>query len=253
MWIFCMTVTNASKDLHIEARPFPSLGKRDHGWLKPNFHFSFSDYYDPARMNWGAIRVWNDDEIAAQTGFAPHAHDNMEIITIPLRGALKHQDSIGNSSLIQAGEVQVMSAGTGVQHSEVNANKEEEINLFQIWIFPNKQNVTPRYDQIKYNQNELRNNLLQVVSPNPDDAGTWIHQRAWIHLAQMDTGTKIEYQLKENGNGVYILNIDGIFEIASQTLEKRDAIGVWETESIIITANKSGRLLLIEVPMTLKN
>lgn len=230
-----------------------SRGHANHGWLNAKHSFSFASWQNPERINFGALRVLNDDIVAPSMGFGKHPHDNMEIITIPLRGALKHQDSIGNSSLIQAGEVQVMSAGTGVQHSEVNANKEEEINLFQIWIFPNKQNVTPRYDQIKYNQNELRNNLLQVVSPNPDDAGTWIHQRAWIHLAQMDTGTKIEYQLKENGNGVYILNIDGIFEIASQTLEKRDAIGVWETESIIITANKSGRLLLIEVPMTLKN
>jgi len=230
-----------------------SRGHANHGWLNAKHSFSFASWQNPERINFGALRVLNDDIVAPSMGFGKHPHDNMEIITIPLRGALKHQDSIGNSSLIQAGEVQVMSAGTGVQHSEVNANKEEEINLFQIWIFPNKQNVTPRYDQIKYNQDELRNNLLQVVSPNPDDAGTWIHQRAWIHLAQMDTGTKIEYQLKENGNGVYILNIDGIFEIASQTLEKRDAIGVWETESIIITANKSGRLLLIEVPMTLKN
>lgn len=230
-----------------------SRGHANHGWLNAKHSFSFASWQNPERINFGALRVLNDDIVAPSMGFGKHPHDNMEIITIPLRGALKHQDSIGNSSLIQAGEVQVMSAGTGVQHSEVNANKEEEINLFQIWIFPNKQNVTPRYDQIKYNQDELRNNLLQVVSPNPDDAGTWIHQRAWIHLAQMDTGTKIEYQLKENGNGVYILNIDGIFEIASQTLEKRDAIGVWETESIIITANKSGRLLLIEVPMILKN
>jgi len=230
-----------------------SRGHANHGWLNAKHSFSFASWQNPERINFGALRVLNDDIVAPSMGFGKHPHDNMEIITIPLRGALKHQDSIGNSSLIQAGEVQVMSAGTGVQHSEVNANNEEEINLFQIWIFPNKQNVTPRYDQIKYNQDELRNNLLQVVSPNPDDAGTWIHQRAWIHLAQMDTGTKIEYQLKENGNGVYILNIDGIFEIASQTLEKRDAIGVWETESIIITANKSGRLLLIEVPMILKN
>jgi redox-sensitive bicupin YhaK (pirin superfamily) len=156
---------------------------------------------------------------------------------------------MGNSSVIEAGEVQVMSAGTGVQHSEVNAKHDEAINLFQIWIFPNQQNVAPRYDQIRYNDESMRNNFLQVVSPNPDDAGTWIHQDAWIHLSQLEEGKSLNYELKQKGNGVYILNIEGTFEIANQLLEKRDAIGVWETTSIDIKANKSGRLLLIEVPM----
>jgi redox-sensitive bicupin YhaK (pirin superfamily) len=226
-----------------------SRGHANHGWLNAKHSFSFASWQNPERVHFGALRVLNDDIVAPSMGFGKHPHDNMEIITIPLKGALKHQDSMGNSSVIESGEVQVMSAGTGVQHSEVNAKHDEAINLFQIWIFPNKQNVTPRYDQILYDEAALKNNFLQVVSPNSDDAGTWIHQDAWIHLSQMDAGTNLTYEMKKNGNGVYILNIDGTFEIAEQTLNNRDAIGIWETESVTIHANKSGRLLLIEVPM----
>lgn len=226
-----------------------SRGHANHGWLNAKHSFSFASWQHPERIHFGALRVLNDDIVAPSMGFGKHPHDNMEIITIPLKGALKHQDSMGNSSVIEAGEVQVMSAGTGVQHSEVNAKHDEAINLFQIWIFPNKHNVTPRYDQIRYDEESMRNNFLQVVSPNPDDAGTWIHQDAWIHLSQMDAGTNLTYEMKKSGNGVYILNIDGTFEIVEQTLINRDAIGIWETESVTIHANKSGRLLLIEVPM----
>jgi redox-sensitive bicupin YhaK (pirin superfamily) len=226
-----------------------SRGHANHGWLNAKHSFSFASWQNPERIHFGALRVLNDDIVAPSMGFSKHPHDNMEIITIPLKGALKHQDSMGNSSVIEAGEVQVMSAGTGVQHSEVNAKHDEAINLFQIWIFPNKHNVTPRYDQIRYDEESMRNNFLQVVSPNPDDAGTWIHQDAWIHLSQLEEGKSLNYELKQKGNGVYILNIDGTFEIANQLLEKRDAIGVWETTSIDIKANKTGRLLLIEVPM----
>ena len=226
-----------------------SRGHANHGWLNAKHSFSFASWQHPERIHFGALRVLNDDIVAPSMGFGKHPHDNMEIITIPLKGALKHQDSMGNSSVIEAGEVQVMSAGTGVQHSEVNAKHDEAINLFQIWIFPNQQNVAPRYDQIRYNDESMRNNFLQVVSPNPDDAGTWIHQDAWIHLSQLEEGKSLNYELKQKGNGVYILNIEGTFEIANQLLEKRDAIGVWETTSIDIKANKSGRLLLIEVPM----
>ena len=226
-----------------------SRGHANHGWLNAKHSFSFASWQNHERIHFGALRVLNDDIVAPSMGFGKHPHDNMEIITIPLKGALKHQDSIGNSSVIEAGEVQVMSAGTGVQHSEVNAKHDEAINLFQIWIFPNKHNVTPRYDQIRYDEESMRNNFLQVVSPNPDDAGTWIHQQAWIHLSHLEEGKSLNYELKQKGNGVYILNIEGNFEIANQLLEKRDAIGVWETISINIKANKTGRLLLIEVPM----
>ena len=226
-----------------------SRGHANHGWLNAKHSFSFASWQNPERVHFGALRVLNDDIVAPSMGFGKHPHDNMEIITIPLKGALKHQDSMGNSSVIEVGEVQVMSAGTGVQHSEVNAKHDEAINLFQIWIFPNKHNVTPRYDQIRYDEESMRNNFLQFVSPNPDDAGTWIHQGSWIHLSQMEAGTHLTYELKKSGNGVYILNIDGAYEIAEQTLNNRDAIGIWETESVTIHANKTGRLLLIEVPM----
>jgi redox-sensitive bicupin YhaK (pirin superfamily) len=226
-----------------------SRGHANHGWLNAKHSFSFASWQNPERVHFGALRVLNDDIVAPSMGFGKHPHDNMEIITIPLKGALKHQDSMGNSSVIEAGEVQVMSAGMGVQHSEVNAKHDEAINLFQIWIFPNKHNVTPRYDQIRYEEESMRNNFLQVVSPNPDDAGTWIQQQAWIHLSQMEEGKSLNYELKQKGNGVYILNVEGTFEIANQLLEKRDAIGVWETETIKIKANKTGRLLLIDVPM----
>jgi redox-sensitive bicupin YhaK (pirin superfamily) len=226
-----------------------SRGHANHGWLNAKHSFSFASWQNPERVHFGALRVLNDDIVAPSMGFGKHPHDNMEIITLPLKGALKHQDSMGNSSVIESGEVQVMSAGTGVQHSEVNAKHDEAINLFQIWIFPNKQNVTPRYDQILYDEAALKNNFLQVVSPNSDDAGTWIHQDAWIHLSQMEAGTNLTYEMKKSGNGVYILNIDGTYEIAEQSLNNRDAIGIWETESVTIHANKSGRLLLIEVPM----
>lgn len=226
-----------------------SRGHANHGWLNAKHSFSFASWYNPDRIHFGALRVLNDDIVAPSMGFSKHPHDNMEIITIPLSGALKHQDSMGNSSVIEAGEVQVMSAGTGVQHSEVNAKHNEEVQLLQIWIFPNKRNVSPRYDQVKYNEAELLNQFLQVVSSNPEDAGTWIHQQAWLHLSQLEEGKTLNYQVKQKGNGVYILNINGNFEIANQVLETRDAIGVWETESIDIKANKTGRLLLIEVPM----
>ena len=226
-----------------------SRGHANHGWLNAKHSFSFASWQNPERIHFGALRVLNDDIVAPSMGFGKHPHDNMEIITIILKGALKHQDSMGNSSVIEAGEVQVMSAGTGVQHSEVNAKQDEAINLFQIWIFPNKQNVTPRYDQIRYGEESMRNNFLQVVSPNPDDAGTWIHQQAWIHLSQLEEGKSLSYELKQKGNGVYILNVECTIEIANQILQKRDEIGVWETETIKIKANKTGRLLLIDVPM----
>ena len=184
-----------------------SRGHANHGWLNAKHSFSFASWQNPERVHFGALRVLNDDIVAPSMGFGKHPHDNMEIITIPLKGALKHQDSMGNSSVIEVGEVQVMSAGTGVQHSEVNAKHDEAINLFQIWIFPNKHNATPRYDQIRYDEESMRNNFLQVVSPYPDDAGTWIHQQAWIHLSQLEEGKSLNYELKQTGNGVYILNI----------------------------------------------
>ena len=173
----------------------------------------------------------------------------MEIITIPLSGSLKHKDSMGNSSVVQTGEIQVMSAGTGIQHSEFNPSNQEELKLFQIWIFPNKRNVTPRYDQLVINYALAKNNFLQLVSPNKSDEGTWVHQNAWIHLAQIEEGKKISRKLNHPGNGIYFMVIDGTFQIGEHTLEQKDALGVWETDTIEILALHAGRILAIEIPM----
>lgn len=226
-----------------------SRGHANHGWLNAKHSFSFASWYNPDRMNFGALRVLNDDIVAAKMGFGTHPHDNMEIITIPLFGSLKHKDSMGNTSEITTGEVQVMSAGTGVEHSEFNPSPTVELNLVQIWIFPNKRSVEPRYDQIRYDLSGVENQFLQVLSPDPTDDGTWIHQDAWIHLAASTEGNSLNYSIKKTGNGVYIMNIDGIFEINGQQLNQRDALGIEDFESIKINTIESGRLMVIEVPM----
>lgn len=225
-------------------------GHANHGWLNAKHSFSFANWYNPEKVQFGALRVLNDDIVAPATGFGKHPHDNMEIITIPLRGSLEHQDSMGNGSVISAGEVQVMSAGSGIFHSEKNASNNEDINLFQIWIFPNKQNVEPRYDQISYNLEGMKNNFLQVVSPNQDDEGTWIHQNAWIHLAEFEEGKALNYNLKDMQNGVYAMVIDGEIEIATENLGERDAIGIMNVDQIEFKAIKKTKVLVIEVPMT---
>ena len=224
-------------------------GFADHGWLKAKHSFSFASWFNRYRMHFGALRVLNDDIVAPGMGIGKHPHDNMEIITIPLKGSLKHEDSMGFSEVVHAGEVQVMSAGTGIYHSEFNASQTEEINLFQLWIFPNQQEVTPRYQQVAYNPAEMKDSFLQLVSPNPEDSGLWIHQTAWIHMIDMSPNTTQTYTLKHPGNGVYLMNIEGEKVIANQPLGLRDALGVWETSSVEIQANTQGRLLLIEVPM----
>ena len=224
-------------------------GFADHGWLQAKHSFSFASWFNRYRMHFGALRVLNDDIVAPGMGFGKHPHDNMEIITIPLKGSLKHEDSMGFSEVVHAGEVQVMSAGTGIHHSEFNASQTEEINLFQLWIFPNQQEVTPRYQQLGYENLDMKDAFLQLVSPNPDDDGLWIHQTAWIHMIDMSPNTMQTYTLKHPGNGVYLMNIEGEKVIAKQALGARDALGVWETPSVEIQAKEQGRLLLIEVPM----
>ncbi len=226
-----------------------SRGSANHGWLNAKHSFSFASWYNPDRVNFGALRVLNDDIVAAGGGFGTHPHDNMEIITIPLSGSLKHQDSMGNSSIIHAGEIQVMSAGTGIQHSEFNPSNQEELKLFQIWIFPNLRNVTPRYDQFVINYELAKNNFLQLVSPNKSDEGTWIHQNAWIHMAQIEEGKKIKHKLNHPGNGIYFMVIDGTFQIGEHLVEQKDALGVWEIDSIDIISVNAGKILAIEIPM----
>ncbi len=229
--------------------PSDERGHVNHGWLNAKHSFSFASWHNPAKMHFGVLRVLNDDWVAPGMGFGMHPHDNMEIITIPLSGSLKHKDSMGNSSVVQTGEIQVMSAGTGIQHSEFNPSNQEELKLFQIWIFPNKRNVTPRYDQFVINYALAKNNFLQLVSPNKSDEGTWVHQNAWIHLAQIEEGKKISRKLNHPGNGIYFMVIDGTFQIGEHTLEQKDALGVWETDTIEIIALHTGRILAIEIPM----
>jgi hypothetical protein len=182
-------------------------------------------------------------------GFGKHPHDNMEIITIPLRGSLRHQDSMGFSEVVKASEVQVMSAGTGIFHSEMNASNQEDLNLFQIWIFPNKQGVTPRYEQKSYDLKDSEQRFLQLVSPHANQEGVWIHQNAWIHLVSMEENTSLTYEIKGEGNGAYFMNIDGAFEIERELLNERDAMGIWDTKEIILKNKQKGQMLVIEVPM----
>lgn len=225
-----------------------SRGHANHGWLNAKHSFSFASWYNPDRVHFGALRVLNDDIVAGHAGFGKHPHDNMEIITIPLKGAIKHEDSMGNSSIIEAGEIQVMSAGTGILHSEFNPLK-EELNLFQIWIFPNKQNVTPRYDQFKMDQSGMKNNFLQLVSPSTEDEGTWIHQDAWITMAKIDANTTLDYTFKKEGNGVYFMQVEGESNISGQQVKQRDALGVWDTTTVSIEAINESTIVAIEVPM----
>ena len=200
-------------------------------------------------MNFGALRVLNDDTISPGKGFGKHSHDNMEIITIPLKGDLEHKDSLGNIGAINEGEIQVMSAGTGIYHSEYNKNSDKFINLLQLWVMPKKQDVKPRYDQRSFKGLKKKNSIYQVLSPYPEDEGMWIHQDAWIHLGDFEEVTSVDYMLKKKGNGVYIFVIEGIFKVANEKLEKRDALGVWNTESITFEAQSKSQVLLIEVPM----
>lgn len=225
-------------------------GTANHGWLKANFSFSFANYYNPERMNFGVLRVMNDDIIGAGMGFGTHPHDNMEIITIPLEGALEHKDSMGNGAIIQNGDIQCMSAGTGIMHSEFNPNKDKDANTLQIWVFPNKQNVKPRYDQLTYSNQFKQNEWLQILSPSPDDAGVWIHQNAWFNLGKFDENVSVSYILKQKNNGVYVFVIKGSVEVDGQELNKRDGFGVWDVSKINIKSlTKDTQLLLMDVPM----
>ena len=223
-------------------------GGADHGWLKARHSFSFANWYEPTRLGFGVLRVLNDDIIAPKMGFSAHGHDNMEIITIPLSGTIHHKDSMGNEGDINSGEIQVMSAGSGIMHSEFNPSQ-AELRLFQIWIIPNKKNVQPRYDQFKIDTNLMHNNFLQLVSPNKDDAGSWIHQDAWIHMAELDEGTTLTYNLKKKGNGIYSLVIEGQVEINDTVLDQRDAIGITDTLEAAFSAKSKSKLLVLEVPM----
>lgn len=227
-------------------------GTADYGWLKANYTFSFANYYNPQAVNFGALRVLNDDVVKAGTGFGKHPHDNMEIITIPLRGALKHKDSMANQWMpLHVGEVQVMSAGSGLQHSEMNNSTTEDLNLFQIWIIPNEQNVEPKYSQKEFDAKARLNSLQRLVSPvnNKIENTLTIHQNAYISRLDLEANNKFTYELMDENNGLFIMNIEGEVEIQSTTLKKRDAIGIEQTKTVEISAKKDTQLLFIEIPM----
>lgn len=229
-----------------------SRGHADHGWLNSHHSFSFANYYDPERMHFGVLRVLNDDTVAPGMGFGTHPHDNMEIISIPLEGDLEHKDSMGNTAVIRNGDVQVMSAGTGIRHSEYNRNKEQPVKFLQIWVFPNKRDVTPRYDQITLDASKRRNTLQQILSPDPTDEGVWIHQNAWFHLGSFDKEVSTTYELKDKRNGVYVFVLSGGFTVNGIALNQRDGLGVQDAASLTLKADSPGaEVLLMEVPMTL--
>lgn len=245
--------TNSQMNNHTIIHRAETRGFANHGWLKSFHTFSFANYYNPERMHFGVLRVLNDDEIAGGTGFGTHPHDNMEIISIPISGALRHKDSMGNTMVIKSNEIQVMSAGSGITHSEFNNNSNEEARFLQIWVFPNKKNVSPRYDQMTLDLDKKRNQLSQIISPNPDDDGLWIHQNAWFHMGKFETNKGAEYPLKSKNNGLYAFVIEGSFQINGETLERRDAMGIWNFEKTTITAKENdATILLMEVPMQLE-
>ncbi|UOQ74055.1 pirin family protein [Hymenobacter cellulosilyticus] len=228
-----------------------SRGHASHGWLNSYHTFSFAGYSNPSRVHFGVLRVLNDDTVAGGMGFGTHPHDNMEIISIPLSGDLEHKDNMGNHGIIRRGDVQVMSAGTGVAHSEKNHNKDQEVKFLQIWVFPNQRGVKPRYAQQSFRAEDRHNQFQQVISPSPDDAGVWIHQDAWFSLGDFDPGFSTEYQVKKAGNGVYAFVLEGDVTINGQKLNRRDGLGIWDTDSLSIQANSQAQLLLMDVPMSL--
>lgn len=221
----------------------------NHGWLDTYHTFSFADYRNPERVHFWALRVLNDDTIEAGQGFGTHPHDNMEIITIPLSGELAHKDSMGNGTVIRAGDIQVMSAGTGILHSEFNNRSDRAVSLLQIWVYPNQENVVPRYDQLTLNPTERHNKLEQVLSPSPNDFGVWIHQNVWFHLGNFDQGQRVDYQIQQKGNGAYIFVISGNITIEWIELHDRDGLGIWDTDSFSILTDSDAEILIIEVPM----
>lgn len=225
-------------------------GSADHGWLKSQHSFSFASYHNPERMGFGLLRVINDDQVAPSQGFGTHPHQDMEIISIPLSGSLKHKDSEGNEAVISQGEVQLMSAGTGVYHSEYNASPKDNVNFLQIWVMPEKQNISPRYDQKSFNKSERVNQWQTVVSPlDGQDPGVKINQQAWFNLVDLDQGKTIDYKLHRPNHGVYFFVLEGEVQIADEKLDTRDALGVVDQASTTLKANKSTQLLAIEVPL----
>lgn len=226
-----------------------SRGLADHGWLKSRHTFSFAEYYDPDRMGFGALRVINDDLVAPGMGFGTHPHRDMEIISIPLEGALSHRDSEGNASIIRKGEVQIMSAGTGILHSEFNASNAEAVKFLQIWVLPEKRGISPRYEQKNFSDNDKKNKFLTVVSPKKEDGGVWINQDAYFSLAEIEKGKEISYERKSPSNGFYLFILSGAIKVGGQVFKTRDGIGLKDTNSVLLKAEENTELLVMEVPV----
>jgi len=225
-------------------------GSADHGWLKTNFTFSFADYYNPERIHFGKLRVLNDDTIAPGKGFGLHPHDNMEIITIPLAGAVKHTDNTGGNEIISRGQVQVMSAGTGIWHSEFNASDSEELSLLQIWIFPDQNGLKPRYETQTYDFKQLSNELKLVAgSSKLEGSHLKINQQAYVSFGKMDHGQQLTYSFYIPGNGAYIFLIEGHLSIDNNTLERRDGIGIEDTNQLNFESLEKSEFVIFEIPM----
>lgn len=224
-------------------------GYFDFGWLKTNHTFSFGNYYDPKRVNFGTLRVLNDDFVSPAQGFGTHPHNDMEIVSIPLKGGLAHKDSTGTEGVIFPNEVQVMSAGTGILHSEYNHSKEEETNFLQLWIFPDKKGHKPRYNQKSFNPEERKNKFQLIVSPDKSDGNLWLNQGAYLSLTDLEKEKSLTYKIHTIGNGVYLFLIKGKISVCDDVISKRDGIGIWETNEILLKANDDSQILIIEVPM----
>lgn len=235
------------------AQLFPAnqRGKADHGWLQANFSFSFGNYFNPDNIQFGMLRVLNDDTIDGGTGFGTHPHDNMEIITIPLEGALKHRDSMGNEGVIKFGEVQVMSAGTGILHSEMNASPSERAKTLQLWVFPERENVEPRYDQKSFDLEKHINTFVKVVTPQDKNDGNalWVHQQTFFSLGIFESNQTVTCESNIDGNGVYLFLIEGEIEVDGKILNQRDALGITDFKQFDITTKSKSKILLVEVPM----
>jgi len=227
-------------------------GHANHGWLNSHHTFSFANYHNPTRMNFGVLRVLNDDVVTGGMGFGKHPHDNMEIISIPLSGDLEHQDSMGNKAVIKQNDIQIMSAGTGIFHSEYNKNKDKPVNFLQIWVFPKVEDIKPRYDQITFNPEDRVNKLQQIVTATQGDSegGVWINQDAWFHLGNLKKYFQTTYTIKQTGNGVYAFVLEGDVTINGNFLNKRDGLGIWETDLLTIKAESDAEILLMDVPLS---
>ncbi|HWB24222.1 MAG TPA: pirin family protein [Chitinophagaceae bacterium] len=225
-------------------------GHANHGWLDSYHSFSFAGYYDPKKIHFGALRVLNDDTVKGGFGFSRHPHDNMEIVSIPLSGDLEHKDSTGRNEIIRQGDVQIMSAGSGIAHSEMNANKNKDVKFLQVWVFPKEQNIAPRYEQKTFSHEGRHNSIQTVVAPD-DSSAVWINQDAWFSLADFDKDFSAEYEFKKKGDGLYVFVLEGVVSVNGQVLAKRDALGITGTDIVKLTAGEKAELLLIEVPMQL--